>query len=454
MEKKSKSSYLFINLVFFITLFSGCAYIFGDTEIIDKNDIKKFHKDSYHKNETIEEANQNIYIDFSTSMLGVLKNKDNEAIFQSFLNVIDYKKATFHRLGGDSISLLKTSSEVATYDMVSEPRNFKDVYAPLEEAYNRMSNFHGISVLITDGEFYRKKDGETNYPYAREAIRNWLMLGNRIDIFVTKQPLKKKVNKLFIVFFIPQSQKANKLSDLFYDRIQKNDSLYDRVTLFSDFYTITQKYSSDAYGANPNMGLAKTMSLNEGASEKFEFYDFQNEWSDLLEWVKNGKDSLGKPLPDGDYVIRGLFINDENSVLYKIKELELNCYDVKNQFNSYLTKNKKYKDVEIKMLPNILSMDLSTYARKIKEGKEILIKFSHEFDGSQLRNAEDNLLKLDLVLKKVEINNSTLECLKWSDSKGKENVSVYNSVLNALEDATPNGKTIYTYYLHTYKYKP
>ena len=68
-----------------------------------------------------------------------------------------------------------------------------------------------------------------------------------------------------------------------------------------------------------------------------------------------------------------------------------------------------------------------------------------------LLQTENNILRIDVCLDGVTANtqNINIQNFVWQGKQVKENRSMYNSILGALNSANPEGKVVYTFYLNT-----
>ena len=72
-------------------------------------------------------------------------------------------------------------------------------------------------------------------------------------------------------------------------------------------------------------------------------------------------------------------------------------------------------------------------------------------DLSKLSREHENFFKIELVVEDFEpiFNNPNLKNFIWEGKRIEKNKAMYESVFQALLDAVPKGKVLYTWYLRT-----
>lgn len=142
-------------------------------------------------------------------------------------------------------------------------------------------------------------------------------------------------------------------------------------------------------------------------------------------------------------------IDPETEEPIVIQEGELCCYDsIGNMLSQY-----KYSSKPIKKLTDVLVLNEQHFNETMVHNAkgEIEIQLASNFDGQSLSAEHDNLLKLELVVSDVqpETENKNLQNFIWEGQKLPTNKAMFESVIQALRDAKPQGKALYTWYIKT-----
>jgi len=64
-----------------------------------------------------------------------------------------------------------------------------------------------------------------------------------------------------------------------------------------------------------------------------EIQDWQVDWKNILDFIMNGVDEQGNPLPNGEKLIGGLKINKNAFGCYRIKDIDVKVYDINNDYS-------------------------------------------------------------------------------------------------------------------------
>ena len=130
---------------------------------------------------------------------------------------------------------------------------------------------------------------------------------------------------------------------------------------------------------------------------------------------------------------------------------EAGCFDENGKLiaDTVFTASEK-----IKQLSNVYVFDNEAFNNNMEQKGmgEIVIKIDPNIDLPRLGNECPNFHRIDIYLKKVEVNTNKPELNKfiWEGIQLEKNRSMYNSILGAINDAKPEGKVIYSFYLKTY----
>ncbi len=251
-------------------------------------------------------------------------------------------------------------------------------------------------------------------------------------------------------------------------------------------------------GLNENTFMDETVYINQ---PDFEYLALTSSWKDLFKYISNAYDNNGNPIKGGAPLLSRLDVDVSGLEFYDVNALKLKVYNVTDDFNKlkrimevkentpkfwtdekgeivldenrqktvicpgdwegYNEKGELIMDTTFKTsssLPTVeglLNIDTESLANFATEKKgEVKIKLSSDFVGS-MSQSENNILRVDICLGDVKVNttNINFQNFIWQGKQVKENRSMYNSILGALNAANPEGKVVYTYYINTLPYK-
>jgi len=435
--------------------FNGCRSSKSDS-IADLSKIGDFHE-KYSTTASYQQLNDSIdlFIDFSTCVAQAERDPPENAQFYHDVRprLIHYSPTvTFWSIKGNSIS--RGYGDLYNLLRGVDEHN----YADLKSAVGRIVQNNNQAVLITDGEYFQQNTSRDNYnnPYLGQHFVNWLKKGN--DIYILAEPYKENnIYEKFRYYMLFTNHKIeNNIYKILKDVIKDHSNLKVVHLSISDFDIYTEYEGINKPDVNQVLALNGYTYFSEPT---FEFQEYQIEWSDIVEYIKNAPDpETGKPMTGGDYLLKGIFINAEEIKYHKIEDVDVKVYNVYDAYRtfedtSYINKTNKFKEIS-----EVFELDKDPFR---KDG-EIVLKIHKNFSGNGLNSDSENLLKVDIVIKDVKhtfneyIDNFSI--FKWTsispDFSGMENESVYQSIKNVLEDNTLSPKLInngilYTIYIKT-----
>ena len=205
-----------------------------------------------------------------------------------------------------------TKEEENTYSLL---RSINEVnFADIRTAINRMSKSDSESVLLTDGEYYMPSiaKGNVNNPYMADAFKDWL----------------KKGHDIFLIF----------------TDIRFAGNIYDRIIQTIDLSAFKNVDIFHLSADHPNLLAEQTTSLINpclNASVKrlgnIEVQDWPISWEEGIEpLIVNAFDAnTGEPLPNGDYITKGIKIDRNSFGGYKITGACAKVYNVNSLFSEF-----------------------------------------------------------------------------------------------------------------------
>ena len=498
---------ILVLFVFVILVGYGCqSDKCPDVYLSEYDLIQDFHLTYNDSPATEKDVSEDfdIYLDFSVGMKVAFKDNFSYSFYELFVNSLKLSAVNFYEVNNSEIKKIESAQKNDLYKIVKEAKRYTGKNAPLDEAVNQIVENNKEAIFITDGELWN--DGERDDPWAREAFAEWLKAGNTLDFYITDHSDAGNEKHLFYILFIPKSKiksKSGVYSDFrFYleNSAKAKTMSYTHLSFSNSNFGLTPEYESETSGGvNEFAELDPEKYINNKAGN-FEYHEYYLTWKGIVEYIANAYDDNGKKLSGGDPLISKLFLSASISDFYKIEELDLKVYDIKKEFDKFRqikeaksnpptfeldeqgerildeqnlpiinclgqsecydmengkllidTTFKKSKSIEIKELYHIDNLAFSNNLKEQGKG-EIVIKIHENFNGRLLSEEDDNLHRIDVVLKKVTslTTNPVLEKFIWKGKHVEKNRSLYNSILGALNEANPQGKVIYSYYIKTF----
>ena len=506
MKNVLKTSNLIIICVsVFLLISCGKGGKCPDLDMSENELIKDYHTDYFNaeaQNPVV--ANFAIYLDYSSGMKIAFADEKTEAFYNLFINSLKISSVDFYEVNKDQINKIENLDKSELYKKIKDSEKYSGINAPLDQAVTNIVKQNSESVFITDGELWQ--NGERDDPWAREEFGDWLKAGNTIEFYVTDHVDAKKEKHLFYMFFIPKEKATDKtgIANVFKFYLENSAEAktmnYTHFVFSSDNFTLSQDYkTATSGGVNVNAELDPETFINEGNSLAFEFHEYFLPWDDMMKYIFEAYDDNGKEIKGGEPLISKLFLEAGALEFYNIEELGIKVYDLRDDFDKYrnilqakqnpptLETNENGKQLldeennpilkcpgqygayneitgkllidtnfvasKLKAVDEIFKFDQESFMNSLEQqGKgEIIIKIHPNFNGIQISDEVENLHRIDIYLKKVTPNtsNPNLEKFIWDGKQVDKNRSIYNSVLGALNEANPEGKVIYSYYIKT-----
>lgn len=399
-----------------------------------------------------------LYVDYSTCVAEAM----NSSYYRTVHPVIVDSNPNYYSIKGAQIKF-ETNNRQAVYQLLNTVREVN--YADIKGAAKRIVEGNNHAVLITDGEYYQRKvgvlDSQTN-PYLADEFRKWLNRG--LDIYIYSEPYLEsgKYNKFRYYFFFTDDNVDNNIQD----RFQRSVPAQNNVKAFH----LTSKYPTISKSVDYpiiNQSLSPNTAL-ECNGYKYDVQEYYTEWDDIYKYIlDNAYDDKGNHIENGDYLVRGLFLDNNQYDGFRIKDLSINVTNVGEAFINWLSEKQFAEEVEDKsaVLPKagaIASNNLLTYDKKLfNETGEIAIMLDKEnkFEGL---STEGNLLKIDItaniVTENFTQNNDINGNFQWYSitNNNQLNTSIYESIRMVVLDPSMNpsgnnqNKILYTIYVSTY----
>ncbi|MFZ4589841.1 MAG: hypothetical protein ACOYN6_02505 [Ignavibacteria bacterium] len=473
--------------------------------------IQSYHNNLLNINNDTSKQSENLdlYLDVTMGLYVAFENSNTKNFFDNLINSLKLSHVNLYELANDKITPTKNAKKEVIFEKTKNPENFKESFSPLEEALNQIVLNNKQALFVSDCELWLPNKGESDFPWAREKVAEWLKMGNAIDFYITDHIDAGKEKHIFYMFFIPLKEViSGKNYTQDFEYFLKNNSVardlkYTNFSFSSICYSFEQKYKSVKSG-----GVFQELAMDENTyiNNPKNFYEYQEwglDWKGVIEYIKNAKDDKsGKNIPGGSNLLKDLIFTSKNSEVYDVSELDIKVYDIYDDFEKYYSygeclknppkfklndKGEKELDPNNNNLPVILEPGntccydqngdlIQTYLYKRSEPKEInelfifdklrfestypkdksgeiALKIHPNFNGSQISSARDNFFKVDIIIKKCtpNVSGTNLDKFKWEGKEMLINKAMYDGIIMALRDANPEGKVVYTFYIKTPK---
>jgi hypothetical protein len=455
-----------------------------------------------------ETRNVDFYLDFTVGLNVAFRDANSRNFFDAVINSMKISSIDFYKLANDSIALFENTSKESLFTLLKDPNNYLKADAPIDKALDMIVRNNTFSILVTDGELWKKNEEEnaSSNPWARKTFADWLDKGNRIDFYITDHLDAGKTKHLYYMIFIPKVSSSEKLpsDDISYflkTDINAKTLVFDNFSFRNDFYKLKQDYASiQSSGAAEELATDKQSYIND-FNNAYEYMDWALDWKSIIKYIRNAKDeSTGNLVPGGKDLIGKIYLDAKNSELYHLESIGLKVYDLFDDYSQFEfckqcqakppvfkldTKGNKELDLNNNSMPIILERGLeSCYdengnllserkyngpkLKTIEElfvldqklfnysfGKdtvgEIDIKIHPNFNGTQLSADRENFVRIDVIMTKCTPNtdNPKLKKFMWEGKRIPFNKGLYESIILAMKDANPEGKVIYSYYIKT-----
>jgi len=431
-------------------LVSSCKKV---TTPPDTKYISDFHNLNYIKSvDLLEENNLSLYVDYSTCIAIGQHSPFYRKLVPSF---VDAAK-NYYSIKGDTI---KKEVPADTYNRLL---NIKEVnFADLKTAAEQIADGKSEGVLLTDGEYYNPTiaGGNPNNPYLANAFKTWMKRGH--DIFIISEPYVEQYNGA--------NYNKKRFYLLFTDTRLKNN-IYQRIIETAQLESFPDIQMFHLSADHPNLAANKgsftpnpTLAANIESHGNYEIQDWTVGWKIINNYIMGATDTItGKPLPNGDYVIKDLKVYKSSFGGYKIKKVGVSVYDLNTVYQDfYVTKDRGGKvspiDYPLPTCPNFLLIDDNEFTR---HGIVNLYFDITRFDNSFLKYGNPyNYFKIDFLITEIEnvfANYSSMFVFDLIGKPGEQNLSVVSSVEQCLTDEDLQNQMkhspFYTVYVKSNKY--
>lgn len=439
-----------------------------------------------------------IYIDFSSGINKAFADPAIKGMMTDCFNTVLAQKFDAYKLGSNKITPLNVTNTTELGQQVSDPKQYADIWAPIQVAVEKIVDGDNDALLITDFEEWQKNIEVTNTAFLKIPFSKWLAKGNTIHFFIADYK-EGKVDKhlYFTVFNCGSADESSMISKL----ESKLGPLTTRFDLSTQSYKLHTDYPGEKsggifYDVSGKTEKAKNVldlkdnyinGLKDG--KYFEFYPLGIDWKsiDQIRTTYAAQNQFNDffrklyiDLSDndsytfGDFGVKVADISTNFINFSKAEEakrhhpiltkgsngeaqfaanqtdiIALSCY----QTNGKLKEEWTYKPQAAVPLNEVFQLNKTLFnntkatdVRKVEFG----VAFDPKFKLKNISNL-DGLLKIDIVLNAAAPNltNSKLSKFQWINEKNIPNVALFESIKNTLLELKPSNKVIYSYYIKT-----
>ncbi len=495
--------------IVFLSSCGGSGEKIAFSDFHPEKEIEKYI-DGYYSASLGESSNpksgkSSVYIDFSDGLVqAYTKNPQNVQIIQAITNKLVNPDIEWFALGSGKINPLDYNSN-ELFNKVSDPKQYKDIMAPIQETLRKITEGSNDALLVTDYEEYTTDGKEQFENYPKNYFINWLKKGNSITFFYTdyeevnnKSKIKSAKHLYFTVFTHGSATESSMISMV-------RDALKDRYTtkeftLNNNPYSVTNNYGGKDFTGMQNKQFNQWKNFNSNAcldkKLPYEVIGINKVWNeDVDKYVQNIIDK------ENGIFLAKLYLNASDQSSYKLNKVAVRVYDAAEDYKHYaeceeaknhqpkMTKDKGKNDVwseESKKDPivttcyekdktelkkdwifvsgnpkplesweELFSHDEKIFSDHLKNSPEKVELITNFHKNYKLKNIKSNtaLLRIDYVIEDATFNseNNQLNDFQWSSTtqKDKTNNSLAEAIRNSLQEpsVSPKGKILYSYYI-------
>ncbi|WP_344851664.1 hypothetical protein [Pedobacter jeongneungensis] len=475
--------------------FAATNFNFYDQDLGKR--IEAYHNVTTPGNE-IKRGTPALYIDFSSGINKAFSDPTIKNMMSACFNTILAQQFEVYKLGSNKISLLNVANTTELGQQVSDPKQYADIWAPLQSSVEKIVADNSDALLITDFEEWQKNIEVTNTAFLKIPFSKWLEKGNSIHFFIADYK-EGKVNKhLYFTIFSSGNPDAGSMISKLESKLAPSTTRFD---LSNTAYQLSTGYPSEKSGGIFYDDTAKSdkaknvLDLKEGylngtkSGHNFEFYPLGLDWKniDQLHSTYAAQNQFN------DF-FRKLFIDLSNEDSYTFGNFSVKVSDVTTDFENFakaeeakkhqpkLSKGSngeaKFSDKEsdaialacyntdgklkaqwvYKTQPSnplnevfTLNQTLFSNTRAANpKHAELGVAFDPKFSAANIRNP-DGLIRVDILSNTATPNlqGAKMAKFEWINAKNIPNTALSESIKNTLQELKPVDKVVYSYYIKT-----
>jgi hypothetical protein len=443
-------------------------------------------------------GNPALYIDFSSGINKAFNDPTIKGMMSACFNTVLAQQFEVFKLGSNKISVLNVANTTELGQQVSDPKQYIDIWAPIQSAVEKIVDGHNDALLITDFEEWQQNMEVTNTAFLKIPFSKWLEKGNTIHFFIADYK-EGTVNKhLYFTIFNSGNPTATSMVSKLESKL---GPLTTRFDLSNKAYKLSTAYPSEKaggifYDLSAQSDKAKNiLDLKNGYinglkdGDHFEFYPLGIDWKniDQLHTTYAGQNQFN------DF-FRKLFIDLSNEDSYTYGDFEVKVSDVTIDFENFakteevkkhrpklvkgnngenkfsdnetdgialacyntdgkLKEQWLYKQQSSTPINEVFTLNRLLFTNtKTSDPKrtEFGVSFDPKFNLKNILNP-DGIVKVDIILNAANPNllNAKLAKFQWVNAKQVPNTALAESIKNTLQELKPTNKNVYSYYIKT-----
>ena len=443
-------------------------------------------------------GNPALYIDFSSGITKAFNEAGIKGMMTDCFNTILASKFEVYKLGSNQVTSMNVANPTELGQQVSDPKQYLDIWAPIQSAVDKIVDGNNDALLITDFEEWQSNAEVTSTAFLKIPFSKWLKKGNSIHFFVADYNEGTVAKHLYFTVFSYGKPDASSLITKLSPKLSPLTVQFDlsdqAYRLRADYPSVKSGgifYDVNAKSENARNVLDLKENYINGLKDghPFEFYPFGLDWKTISELHA----SYASQNQFNDF-FRKLFVDLSNQDSYVFGNFEVKVSDVTTDFENFsrydeakkhqpklakgsngeakLADNQNdpialgcynadgklkeewiYKPQSPNNLSEVFALNKALFDNTKASGTknvELGVVFHPKFDLKNIQNSE-GLMKVDLVLASAEANltNAKLAKFQWVNAKNKPNIALSESIKNTLAELAPTGKTVYSYYIKT-----
>lgn len=462
------------------------------------NRIETYDQEVAPNEANAKKGNPALYIDFSSGINKAFNEPAIKQMMADCFNTVLAQKFDVYKLGSRQVTPLSISNTTQLGEKIADPKEYQDIWAPIQSAVEKIVATDHDALLITDFEEWQENTEITNTAFLKMPFSKWIEKGNSIHFFIANFKEGTVDKHLYFTVFNCGTPNAFSLISKLELKLGPLTTRFDLSNSSYKLYTSypTAKSGGIFYDQSAKSDHAKNIldlksnyinGLNDG--NHFEFYPFGLDWENIaqLHATYQSKHEFN------DF-FRKLFIDLSNEDSYTFGDFDVKVSDISADFESFskTAEAKKHKPklitgsngeakVSDKETDPIVLLCYDA-AGKLKEqysykpqipaamnevftlnktlftntkasntkAVELGVSFDPKFDVKNIQNP-DGLLKVDVLLSTANPNltNPKLSQFQWTNAKNVVNSALYESIKNTLLELKPANKIVYAYYIKT-----
>ena len=450
LKEKQSFFYFICCLIFTAVACTQC----GHGVVVQDSELTQFHNLSHNIEATNLKEGVDMYIDFSDGIHPAILNANN--VFDETMNILSGEPNTQYYVCGAESSFKALSKEelLGTYNP-KLVQSFKETVSVLDKPIANIIQTGREAIFVTDFEMVRSMTPtvqriangtvstyiDLSPDWATPFFKEWLSMGNSIDVFAKKFTKTKKngVQSQFLYFlvFTPKDKAKSMVCEGLNKMVGKETDFY-HLDFSKSRYELIPDHASPQYGLNELIG---TNAYVKG--KNFEYYQFNVKDFSILD---NASDKA---------LIQKLVFKNNMSLFPNIS-IKCEVSDITENYQHFFDSLQLgATPAGLKKMPLKGEAVTDKFTVKLEPSGEIKLMVDPSYRSidhakySQMFQVNVLIDKANLTFNEQQIAAIT----RWRDSGGFDIEALYKALQAASEKtATTLPETcIYTYYIEMKK---